>query len=131
MLSLVADTTILILVQRGISTTTLAETLTSAVGASSSNDSQLDRQSVQDGLICGSIKVVVATYGTFSRGLNIPGLACILHYDVPDQIHMYSHSSARVGGYGGQGNIVNFVSAKDGKLMQIYLTIPCVPRRPF
>ncbi|KAH0345673.1 P-loop containing nucleoside triphosphate hydrolase protein, partial [Aureobasidium melanogenum] len=120
------DATILILVQRKVSTTALADALTTAgvvrVAATSSNESQINRQSIQDSLIRGDIKVVVATYGTFSRGLNIPGLAFIIHYDVPDKLYMYSHSSARVGRDGGRGKIVNFVStAQDAEVMQSYI----------
>jgi ATP-dependent RNA helicase RhlE len=109
--------------------TTLANALTNAgvrgVLATSSDATQILRQRAQDRLTSGEIKIVVATYGSFARALNIPSLRRVIHYDLSASTDIYSHSSARVGNDGSKGKVINVVSSpREAELMDTYIETP-------
>ncbi len=57
--------------------------------------------------------ILVAT-DVAARGLDIPNVAHVVHFDVPMNVELYIHRSGRTGRAGLEGVSVMFVTAKDG-----------------
>ena len=74
----------------------------------------------------GRYEALVAT-DVAARGIHVDGVACVLHYDVPEDGKAYLHRSGRTARAGAAGLVVSFVGQGDTKTvsrMQRDLEIP-------
>eukprot|EP00434_Breviolum_minutum_P038414 symbB.v1.2.034074.t1/scaffold4276.1/size42073/3 len=56
-----------------------------------------------------SLAVLVAT-DVAARGLDIPNISCVIHYDLPRRIDDYVHRSGRTGRFGREGLAIGFAN---------------------
>jgi ATP-dependent RNA helicase DeaD len=68
----------------------------------SSDLTQAMRESVLDRVRAGSLRFLVAT-DVAARGLDLPGVALVLHGDLPRDVHALQHRSGRTGRAGRKG----------------------------
>ena len=74
----------------------------------------------------GRVEALVAT-DVAARGIHVDGVACVLHYDVPEDGKAYLHRSGRTARAGEDGLVVSFVGQGDTRTvsrMQRDLEIP-------
>ena len=74
----------------------------------------------------GRVEALVAT-DVAARGIHVDGVACVLHYDVPEDGKAYLHRSGRTARAGEDGLVVSFVGHGDTRTvsrMQRDLEIP-------
>ena len=69
---------------------------------------QRERDSVMKGFRSGNPKVLVAT-NVAARGLDIPSIACVINYDVPDNVEDYVHRIGRTSRMGRPGTAITLV----------------------
>lgn len=60
----------------------------------------------------GKIQVLVAT-DLAARGLDIPHIACVINYDLPQCPEDYIHRIGRTGRAGAEGRAINFLTSQD------------------
>lgn len=58
--------------------------------------------------------ILIAT-DIFARGIDIPHLQWVLNFDLPSEPYYYLHRSGRVGRSGREGDVYNFITAKDAE----------------
>lgn len=56
--------------------------------------------------------ILIAT-DIFARGIDVPHLKWVLNFDLPSEPYYYLHRSGRVGRSGAEGEVYNFITAKD------------------
>jgi len=101
----------LVFVRTRAAATELAEALTRdgfAVQALSGDLAQVQRQRTVEAFRAGTARVLVAT-DVAARGLDIPEIAVVVHYDGPEDFDAYAHRSGRTGRAGRQGRSVLLV----------------------
>jgi len=74
--------------------------------------SKADRQKAIQDFRLGEAKILITT-DTGARGLDIPDVPWVLHYDVPYSAAIYLHRSGRTGRAGSEGTSVAFCSPKE------------------
>jgi superfamily II DNA/RNA helicase len=74
--------------------------------------SQGQRQKAIDGFRSGKIKVLVAT-DIAARGLDIPLVALVINFDLPEMREDYVHRIGRTGRAGEKGVAISFVAPED------------------
>jgi superfamily II DNA/RNA helicase len=74
--------------------------------------SQNQRTAALRALHEGRIEALVAT-DVAARGIHVDDLACVVHFDAPEDQETYVHRSGRTGRAGSSGVVLNFVDAGD------------------
>jgi ATP-dependent RNA helicase DeaD len=87
--------------------------------------SQVQRDGVMKQFKTKNITILVAT-DVASRGIDVDEITHVIHYQLPDDVEVYTHRSGRTGRAGKEGISVALVGGKDKfKLTQIERTINC------
>ena len=73
---------------------------------------QLERDKVMRAFRNDKIHLLVAT-DLSARGIDMPDLAFVVHYQLPDQLEYYTHRSGRTGRAGNKGLSVAFVTPQE------------------
>ena len=60
----------------------------------------------------GRFQFLIAT-DVAARGIDVEGLAFVIHYQLPDQIEYYTHRSGRTGRAGKKGVSIVFIGHED------------------
>ena len=76
---------------------------------------QTEREQALKSFRAGREKVLVAT-DVCARGIDIPDVAMVINYDMPNSIDDYVHRIGRTGRAGNNGNATSFVTPKDAKI---------------
>ena len=85
--------------------------------------SQVQRDGVMKQFKTKNISILVAT-DVASRGIDVDDITHVIHYQLPDDIEVYTHRSGRTGRAGKEGTSVALVGGRDKfKLVQIEKTI--------
>jgi len=87
---------------------------------------QSQRNQALSGFQQGHYRVMVAT-DVAARGIHVDGVACVLHYDTPEDGKAYLHRSGRTARAGATGLVVSLVGHGDTRTvarMQRQLEIP-------
>ena len=85
--------------------------------------SQVQRDGVMKQFKTKNITILVAT-DVASRGIDVDEITHVIHYQLPDDVEVYTHRSGRTGRAGKEGTSVALVGGKDKyKLTQIERTI--------
>jgi len=85
--------------------------------------SQGQRDGVMKQFKTKNISILVAT-DVASRGIDVDDITHVIHYQLPDDIEVYTHRSGRTGRAGKEGTSVALVGGRDKyKLVQIEKTI--------
>ena len=77
---------------------------------------QRDREKVMRAFKNKKVQVLVAT-DISARGIDVEGLAFVVHYQLPDQIEYYTHRSGRTARAGKRGISISFVTKDDLKML--------------
>jgi superfamily II DNA/RNA helicase len=80
----------------------------------------------------GHVQALIAT-DVAARGIHVDGVACVVHFDPPEDDKTYLHRSGRTARAGAQGVVVSFVrdnNRKDVKTLQRDLGLPQVVTVP-
>lgn len=99
------------------------------------NKSQGQRDRALAGFRAGDITVLVAT-DVAARGIDIPGVAYVINYDLPNVPENYIHRIGRTARAGREGEAIAFCAPDEmGQLKQIEkvmkITVPVASGRPF
>jgi len=78
---------------------------------------QKERDKVMRAFKGNKIKILVATDLT-ARGIDVAGLAYVVHFNVPDQLEYYTHRSGRTARAGKKGLSVMFVTPPEMKTLR-------------
>jgi ATP-dependent RNA helicase DeaD len=73
---------------------------------------QSDRNAVMQAFRDGKVKLLVSTNLT-SRGIDVPAVAHVINYDIPEQVEEYVHRIGRTARMGREGTAVTFVAEWD------------------
>ena len=73
---------------------------------------QSERNTVMQAFRDGKLKILVSTNLT-SRGIDVPDIAHVINYDIPEQVEEYVHRIGRTARMGRDGTAVTFVSEWD------------------
>ncbi|KAJ1474511.1 P-loop containing nucleoside triphosphate hydrolase protein, partial [Baffinella frigidus] len=76
---------------------------------------QPEREQALKSFRAGREKVLVAT-DVCARGIDIPNVAMVVNYDMPNQIEDYVHRIGRTGRAGNSGHATAFITEKDARL---------------
>ena len=76
---------------------------------------QTEREQALKSFRNGQAKVLVAT-DVCARGIDIPNVAMVVNYDMPNQIEDYVHRIGRTGRAGNDGSASAFITPKDARL---------------
>ena len=87
-------------------------TLGFAVGVLQGDLPQLERDKVLRSFKKGRFQFLIAT-DVAARGIDVEGLAFVIHYQLPDQIEYYTHRSGRTGRAGKKGVSIAFVGHEE------------------
>ncbi len=79
--------------------------------------SQVQREFVMNKFRRKDLQLLVAT-DIAARGLDVQNLSHVIHYDLPDEIEMYTHRSGRTGRAGKTGNSYAIVGAREKRRLQ-------------
>lgn len=82
------------------------------------NLSQNQRKMAMDGFKSGRFSILVAT-DIAARGIDVANISHVVNYDVPDTVEAYTHRAGRTGRAEKAGEALTFVTAADGKIMQV------------
>lgn len=82
------------------------------------NLSQNQRKLAMDGFKSGRFTILVAT-DIAARGIDVSDISHVVNYDVPDTVEAYTHRAGRTGRAEKTGEAVTFVTAADGKIIQV------------
>lgn len=82
------------------------------------NLSQNQRKLAMDGFKAGKFNILVAT-DIAARGIDVSGISHVVNYDVPDTVEAYTHRTGRTGRAEKTGEAFTFVTANDGKIIQV------------
>ena len=73
---------------------------------------QSERNAVMQAFRDGKVKLLVSTNLT-SRGIDVPAVAHVINYDIPEQVEEYVHRIGRTARMGRDGTAVTFVAEWD------------------
>jgi superfamily II DNA/RNA helicase len=79
--------------------------------------SQNQRDRALQSFMNGHVDALVAT-DVAARGIHVDGVACVVHYDTPEDEKAYLHRSGRTARAGADGIVVSFVSNQDRRSVQ-------------
>ncbi len=82
------------------------------------NLSQNQRKIAMEGFKTGKFNIMVAT-DIAARGIDVSGISHVVNYDIPDTAEAYTHRTGRTGRAEQTGEAVSFVTADDGKIIQV------------
>lgn len=105
------DERTLVFVRTRVDATEVAEGLAQngfRARAISGEMSQRERTATLEAFRSGAIRVLVAT-DVAARGLDVQGIACVVHYDIPGSAETLTHRSGRTGRAGEKGKSVMLV----------------------
>ena len=80
---------------------------------------QLEREKVLRAFKNGKLKLLVAT-DLAARGLDIPELAYVVHYQMPDHDEYYTHRSGRTARAGKEGYSLALVTSQELKSLRVF-----------
>jgi superfamily II DNA/RNA helicase len=81
--------------------------------------SKADRQKAVTTFKAGEARLLLTT-DSIGRGLDVPGLPWVVHYDLPPSAQAYVHRAGRTGRAGCQGQSIALVTADERALMYRY-----------
>ena len=85
--------------------------------------SQMQRDAVMKKFKKKKITILVAT-DVASRGIDVDNINHVVHYQLPDEVEVYTHRSGRTGRAGNHGKSISLIGAKDRhKLIKIEKTL--------
>jgi len=90
------------------------------------NRSQGQRERALDSFTRGRVDALIAT-DVAARGIHVDDVACVVHFDPPNDSKDYTHRSGRTARAGAAGTVVSFVSrdqVRDVGRMQKALKLP-------
>jgi len=93
---------------------------------------QNQRDNALAAFVKGKVDALVAT-DVAARGIHVDGVACVLHFDPPDDQAAYIHRSGRTARAGAGGTVVSFVNSdqvKAARQIQRSLQLPDVVEHP-
>jgi len=79
--------------------------------------SQAQREFVMNKFRRKNLQLLIAT-DIAARGLDVQDLSHVIHYDLPDEIDMYTHRSGRTGRAGKTGSSYALVGAREKRRLQ-------------
>lgn len=82
------------------------------------NMTQNQRKNAMDGFRTGKFNILVAT-DIAARGIDVSGISHVVNYDVPDTVEAYTHRTGRTGRAERTGEAFTFVTAEDGRIIQV------------
>ena len=88
-------------------------TLSVLIGEANKSERKLAIERFRDGKLALLLATDVA-----ARGLDISGLACVIHFDLPRDSKQYLHRSGRTGRMGAGGTVISIVTKKDESKLQ-------------
>jgi superfamily II DNA/RNA helicase len=94
--------------------------------------SQNQRDRALASFTTGKVDALVAT-DVAARGIHVDGIACVVHFDTPEDEKAYLHRSGRTARAGAAGVVVSFVPSVDRRAvarMQRILDIPGALTKP-
>ncbi|CAM9650215.1 unnamed protein product [Chrysoparadoxa australica] len=74
------------------------------------------REDILEDFRAGEANILVAT-DVASRGLDIPDVALVLNYELPNKIQTYTHRIGRTGRAGKDGHAISFLTENDEDIM--------------
>lgn len=80
-----------------------------AAAAIHGDRSQSQRERALAAFRSGSVQALVAT-DVAARGIHVDEVACVIHYDLPEDAKTYVHRSGRTARAGASGTVVSFVT---------------------
>ncbi len=98
------------------------------------DDSLSERSGATKVFATGQEFRVMLTTDLAARGLDIPGISHVIHFDLPADADTYVHRSGRTGRLGKKGQVVSIVTPDQEFLLTrlanaLSLTIQCVARQ--
>lgn len=87
--------------------------------------SQNQRDAALQAFTNGRVNALVAT-DVAARGIHVDGVACVIHFDPPEDDKAYVHRSGRTARAGAAGSVVSFINSdqlKDTKKLQRQLAL--------
>jgi len=78
---------------------------------------QNQRDNALDAFTRGKVDALVAT-DVAARGIHVDGVACVLHFDIPEDDKAYVHRSGRTARAGASGVVVSFINTDQVKDMR-------------
>jgi superfamily II DNA/RNA helicase/cold shock CspA family protein len=90
------------------------------------NRSQGQRERALEAFARGRVDALIAT-DVAARGIHVDAVACVVHFDPPNDAKDYTHRSGRTARAGAVGTVVSFVSrdqARESARMQRQLGLP-------
>lgn len=94
--------------------------------------SQGKRDRALAGFARGTTEALIAT-DVAARGIHVDGVACVVHFDPPEDVKAYIHRSGRTGRAGATGVVVSMITAdqrRDAERMQRDLGLIDAPPAP-
>ncbi|MET3728057.1 superfamily II DNA/RNA helicase [Fictibacillus halophilus] len=79
------------------------------LGVLAGNSTKQDRQKVVNDFKNGKIPVLLTT-DVATRGLDIPDVTHVVHFEMPEDVKQYVHRSGRTGRMGKEGTVVSLVT---------------------
>lgn len=79
------------------------------LGVLAGNSTKQDRQKVINDFKKGKIPVLLTT-DVATRGLDIPDVTHVVHFEMPEDVKQYVHRSGRTGRMGKEGTVVSLVT---------------------
>ena len=80
---------------------------------------QKERNQVMRAFKSGKLKMLIAT-DLAARGIDVPDLTYVAHYELPDKEEYYTHRSGRTGRAGAKGVSMAFVTKKELKSLRFF-----------
>ena len=81
------------------------------------NKSQGQRDQAIKAFRAGKVKILVAT-DVAARGIDIPGVAYVINYDLPNVAEAYVHRIGRTARAGREGTAISFCSPEEAQLLR-------------
>jgi superfamily II DNA/RNA helicase len=103
-----------------------------AVAALHGGRSQGQRERALASFVDGRVQALVAT-DIAARGIHVDDVACVVHFDPPEDEKAYLHRSGRTGRAGASGMVVSLIGddqAGDTRKLQAKLSLPKGVSRP-
>jgi len=78
---------------------------------------QADRSEVMQSFREGEQRVLIAT-DVSARGIDVPDIACVINYDLPEKVENYVHRVGRTGRGVNKGDAISFCSSEEKPLLE-------------
>jgi superfamily II DNA/RNA helicase len=96
------------------------------LGVLAGNSTKQDRQRVINDFKNGKIPVLLTT-DVATRGLDIPDVTHVVHFEMPEDVKQYVHRSGRTGRMGKEGTVVSLVTKAELTSVKKWTTKMNVP----